>query len=49
MPEGLRREARLSVRTFPDVAMHAKLIGTAGLEALIRGAKIPGSRVSKAK
>ena len=41
VPESLRRSARLSMRTFDDVALKASLLGTAAVEALIRGAKYP--------
>jgi len=44
LPEGLRRSARLSMRVCADVAIRAKLIGTAGLEALIRAARLPAAR-----
>ena len=39
LPEELKRTARLSMRTYPDVAEKATRLGTERLEALIRRAK----------
>ncbi len=41
IPDGLRRDSRLSMRTHADVAIKAALLGTAAVEALIRAAKLP--------
>ena len=37
----LKRTARLSMRTYPDVAEKAARLGTEAVEALIRRAKEP--------
>lgn len=39
LPPEQRRTARLSMRTYPDVAYKAARLGTATVEALIRKAK----------
>lgn len=39
-PEDKRRTARLSMRTFPEIAGKAKKLGTPAVEELIRNAKV---------
>ena len=39
LPPELKRTARLSMRTYPDVAEKAVRLGTRAVEALIRRAK----------
>jgi hypothetical protein len=41
LPPELKRTARLSMRTYPDVAEKAARLGTEAVEALIRRAKEP--------
>ena len=41
LPPGLKRTARLSMRTYQDVADKAGRLGTEAVEALIRRAKEP--------
>lgn len=41
LPPELKRTARLSMRTYPDVAEKAARLGTEAVESLIRRAKEP--------
>lgn len=41
LPPDQRRSARLSMRTYPEIAAKAQRLGTAAIEALIRSAQEP--------
>ena len=41
LPEELKRTARLSMRTYPEIAEKAARIGTEGVEAAIKRAREP--------
>jgi hypothetical protein len=47
LPPELKRTARISLRTYPDVAEKAARLGTERMEAIIRRAKEPATATTK--
>lgn len=43
LPDELKRTARISMRTYPDVADKAARLGTERIESIIRRAKEPAT------
>lgn len=41
LPDDLKRTARISMRTYPDIAEKAARLGTEGVEKAIRRAREP--------
>lgn len=44
LPDELKRTARISMRTYPDVADKAARLGTERIETMIRRAKEPATK-----